>query len=350
MPDYNERTVIMFDFFDEDFPLTKKQEEEYRKKLKEEAAESSAAEADLPAEEAALKTEDVSEKTVVSEAVFENASSESGVDGFEDVVIDRITVAEEAETDDTDSDFYGEDAGDVEDDVMSSDYDESPAVDYAAEIERIMNGGEDEEQPMQEDLKPYEPAIEPQSEGTYDEWSAEPENQAEEEPAAEDIEAEAESSADVSENEAEENSEAEKEAEPAEQSVKEEPEEKPAEPDYSEKIASLDEIEAHLHEELKSLGEKLDSMERVVDGMDDGEISEGFDYEYDDRYYAEEETPAYLHPEIYKTEKKQVPVKAAPKKPRPSGAEIDTGRIVRAGAAVAAAALAIALLGGKKDK
>ena len=114
----------------------------------------------------------------------------------------------------------------------------------------------------------------------------------------------------------------------------------------AERLASFDEMEAHLHEELKSLGEKLDSMERAVDGMEDGDIAEGFSYEYDERYFAEDETPAYRHPELYKPKE----TRPAAKKPQTKEPAVDMGSLLKAGAAIAAAAVAVKLLSGGKKK
>ena len=308
----------MFDFFDEDFPLSKKQEEEYKKRLEAEKAEQEQnSEPDSAAPEA---------ETPVPPAVVSD-----------DIVIEPITGIETVYPDDDDDGYDGE----------------------------------------PEDSKPAEPAHEPEPEpepipepeSTETEPEPMPELELTPEPEAE--------SAPMPEVETTPESEAEPEPEPAPESVPEEPnpatetvpekqeetadvndgEQPSAESDTApevgdigRRIASLDEIEAHLHEELRSLGEKLDSMEKVVDGMDDAEIADGFDYEYDERYFAEEETPAYRHPELYGKSGQTVknpPV--AVKKKQSKDITVNTGTLIKAGAMIAAAALAVSLL-GKRDK
>ncbi len=271
----------MFDFFDEDFPLTKKQEGEYNKRLAEDAEKAS--------EE---------EKT--------------GVIDLEGVTVDEPAAEE-----------FAEEAAEEH-----SEQEISAEERYAQEIERIMNGAEEiavEESPAEES-----PAEESPAEETAEESSDEI------------------SESDMSDDEPDDGYEAEENDEPVHEMPSGESEPMP---DISEKIASLDEIEAHLHEELKNLGEKLDSMERTVDNLEDGELSEGFSYAYDGRYYAEEETPAYKHPEIYgrkqPSEKKYLPVKVPEKK---VGASVSKQNLIGLGVAAAAAALALGLLrlGGKK--
>ncbi len=111
-----------------------------------------------------------------------------------------------------------------------------------------------------------------------------------------------------------------------------------------------DDIEALLHEELRSLGEKLDNMERAVDTMEFSENETSadaeFSYEYNEEFYAEEETPAYKHPELHQ-KKVVVPVR---KKKKPTAKNIDTKTAVQLGAAVFAAIAAISLLGGNDEK
>ena len=275
----------MFDFFDEDFPLTKKQEEEQRRLMAEEA-----------------------EKT-----------------------------AEEAPADEPA---------------------EQPAAEYAAELEKIMS---DAPEPSPDDIsiEPIAPA-EPVTDDEEDAPEPVPESVGDKiETAVESVEDTADSVTDAVESKAEDAVDAVTEAvesavenlevgvENAVENLSENVENPPEEvPEFNRRLADLDDLDAHLHEELKSLGEKLDNMERVVDGMEDGEISEGFDYEYDGRYYAEEETPAYRHPELHQ---KHTPAKAAK---MPSDGEIVLSRdtLIKAGAAVAAAAVAALILGRKKKK
>lgn len=144
------------------------------------------------------------------------------------------------------------------------------------------------------------------------------------------------------------------------------------------KFDSIDEMEAHLHEELKSLGEKLDSMEKVVDGMEDGELPEGFEYEYDEQYFSEEDTPAFKHSELYgkdavtgeeegikRTEDEYAPkitmtenkrfvrpvTPIASKKPAENlsfTVSVNKGTLVKAGLAMAATALIIGMAKRKK--
>ena len=67
---------------------------------------------------------------------------------------------------------------------------------------------------------------------------------------------------------------------------------------------ALDDAEEALRAELREIVEKLDNMEKAVDAMESARSDEsedtGFSYEYDERYFAEEETPAYKYPELYK--------------------------------------------------
>ena len=337
----------MFDFFDEDFPLTKKQEEEYRKKLEAENSEPQSPAPDEP--------EPVSE----------------------DIALDTIKVEE------PDYDDY--------DDEPDDDYDEpedgTPAESYAREVEKIMSGSEEAAENDAEEIadEPEQPSEEPESVSAEEtpEYAEpaeqpepeqpEPEQPEPEQPAEEahdDDDAPVLEKLDESElyggerpTEPEENDAVEHEMPPTEPA--------PEVPDISEKMASIDEIEAHLHEELRTLGEKLDTMERAVDGMEDGEISEGFDYEYDERYYAEEETPAYLHPELYgrsdeesasenraaniemsswKEEKKPAKKLMLPQVSKKKSASLPNIGAGTVAAAAAAAVALIALLGSRKKK
>lgn len=309
----------MFDFFDEDFPLTKKQEGEYNKRLAEEAEKASEEE----------KTGDIDlEGVTVDEPAAEEFTEEAG----EAETLGQVEEPEQAEQ--AAPQIEPEEASQVENIAEAEESAEEAAEEhseqeisaeerYAQEIERIMNGAEKiaaEESPAEES-----PAEEIAEESTGEI-----------------------SESDMSDDEPDDGYEAEENDEPVHEMPSGESEPMP---DISEKIASLDEIEAHLHEELKNLGEKLDSMERTVDNLEDGELSEGFSYAYDGRYYAEEETPAYKHPEIYgrkqPSEKKYLPVKVPDKK---VGASVSKQNLIGLGVAAAAAALALGLLrlGGKK--
>ena len=330
----------MFDFFDEDFPLTKKQEEEYRKKLEAENSEPQSPAPDEP--------EPVSE----------------------DIALDTIMV-EEPDYDDYDGE---------PDDGYDEPEDGTPAESYAREVEKIMNGSEEAAEVAAEETadEPEQPSEEPEAASAEEAPEETPEETPKySEPAEQPVE-ETHDDDDAPVLEKLDESElygGERPAEPEETDAVEHEmpptEPAPEVPDISEKMASIDEIEAHLHEELKTLGEKLDTMERAVDGMEDGEISEGFDYEYDERYYAEEETPAYLHPELYgrsdeesasenraaniemsswKEEKKPAKKLMLPqvsKKKSASSLNIGAGTVA---AAAAAAVALIALLGSRKKK
>lgn len=311
----------MFDFFDEDFPLTKKQEGEYNKRLAEEAEKASEEE----------KTGDIDLEGVT---VDEPAAEEFAEEADEAETLGQVEEPEQAEQ--AAPQIEPEETAQVEDIAEESaeeaaeehsEQEISVEERYAQEIERIMNGAEKiaaEESPAEE--SPAEEIAEETAEESSGEISE----------------------SDITDDEPDDGYEAEENDEPVHEMPSGESEPMP---DISEKIASLDEIEAHLHEELKNLGEKLDSMERTVDNLEDGELSEGFSYAYDGRYYAEEETPAYKHPEIYgrkqPSEKKYLPVKVTEKK---VGASVSKQNLIGLGVAAAAAALALGLLrlGGKK--
>ncbi len=321
----------MFDFFDEDFPLSKKQEEELKKRLAAEAVEVGDEAAESKGEKPAPEAE-----TVVIEAP---PADDSG-----DIVIGKI----ESELDDEDE--YGD-----EDDYIDGEED--------AEAETVE---EVEEQPEPAPAPVVEP-VELPPETVLREPSPDEAEKAEEQPAPEEQSAPGEAEAEeIPEEEipAEEHA-PEPQAEdipegPAEPQtdVQSEPpehvmpagaaEEIPGADEMNERIATIDELQANLHAELKNLGEKLDSMERVVDGMEDAEIAEGFDYEYDGRYFAEEETPAYRHPELY-GKRSRPAAKPAAAKPAQREIKINTSTLVKAGAAIAAAVVAAKLLGSKKD-
>lgn len=128
----------------------------------------------------------------------------------------------------------------------------------------------------------------------------------------------------------------------------------------SQNQASIDDVDAALHAELKSLVEKLDDMERFVDTMDFGREEPAdsddsdFNYEYDDRYFAEEETPAYKYPELYKKSEQPKPVRKKEQRSQSKSDNINLNinkkTLFKVGAIVAAAAAAVTLLGDKDDR
>lgn len=127
--------------------------------------------------------------------------------------------------------------------------------------------------------------------------------------------------------------------------------------DFPDKIPTIEDIDAALHAELKDLVEKLDNMERFVDNMESARTEEQdqadpdspeFSYEYDDRYFAEEETPAYKYPELYKKASSgQQPrhKKASDRK----NITLNKKNLLKAGAIAAAAIAAVKLLSCKDD-
>lgn len=118
---------------------------------------------------------------------------------------------------------------------------------------------------------------------------------------------------------------------------------------------SLDDIDAALHAELKSLVEKLDDMERFVDTMDfakddtSDSDSTDFTYEYDDRYFAEEETPAYKYPELYKKPERSKQMHKKETKSDNINLSINKKTLFKVGAIVAAAAAAVTIFSDKDD-
>lgn len=120
------------------------------------------------------------------------------------------------------------------------------------------------------------------------------------------------------------------------------------------KAATLDEaleedLDALLREELVYLSEKLDNMERAVDTMEfaEGENAKNgeFNYEYNEEFFAEEETPAYKHPEL---KRRHVPVRK--KKVAKNPYNIDSKTAMQVGAAVVAALAAYKLINPGKDE
>lgn len=271
----------MIDFFDEDFPLTKKQEEDMLLKAAEKEKELAAA------EEAENKTAENSDSDGEALSVSADESDiESGncsEASEEEIVSEEKTVSEDpkafAENETDDNEIKSEENGDnntAEAEIAEPETNEAPLDSGKAE-----SRGETD------------------AEIAADDFSEEPS-----------------------------------------------PAKAPAQKDG----ASIEDIDAALHAELKSLVEKLDDMERAVDTMEfsRSEESDGedFSYEYDDRYFAEEETPAYKYPELYKKTAEPVRKNSAGKQ---SGITINTKTLIKVGAIVAATAAAVKLLGQKDD-
>ena len=340
----------MFDFFDEDFPLSKKQEEAERKRLREleKSAEDDIVIEQPAADEPLIDLSDVTVEEPMDETPdFKEQYSEAlsaPISSEEEAVSEKLSdLAEKAAEDVPEeapeisdsapeaSDEENKEEPEASEDALSAPEEpdeqaEKAWEEIASDKERVWedialdNGEETAEQAE----KPWDEIASEKDEepdGNYDEWSG-----FEEQPAEE--------------------SEAETLPEPK----------------------SIDEIEAHLHEELRSLGEKLDSMEKAVDSMEDGELPEGFDYEYDERYFSEEDTPAYKHPELYgssnenedraskitMTPGKKPETKMLPVPVRRSRRNADNRNLMTAAAAAVtasiAAAVAVALFSKKKKK
>ncbi len=151
--------------------------------------------------------------------------------------------------------------------------------------------------------------------------------------------------------------------EPFEEDKEDEPEEAAEESaapavshdEYLARLRQMNEIEEQLQREIKSLGEQIDNVEMKVDNLPDeaqetieAEESKEFSYEYDERFFAEDETPAYKHPEIYKKSSK-AKAKAKPKS-RKGEMTINIKTLVGVGAAVATAIAAARLLSDKDKK
>ncbi len=125
--------------------------------------------------------------------------------------------------------------------------------------------------------------------------------------------------------------------------------------EYLARLRQMADIEEQLNREIKSLGEQIDSVEQKMDSLpdepvsDDEEEPEDFSYEYDERYFAEEETPAYKHPELYK---KPAQAKSTSKKKSSKNDEltVNVKTLLKVGAAVAATVAAVKLLSDKDKK
>lgn len=293
----------MIDFFDEDFPLTKKQEELEKKKLAEEEAKRAALEAESEDAKDELPEEDVQADETMPEETAEEISDEAFEEESYFGELDPASEEQDREPyeDDSDIDSYFEDESSVEAEEIF----EQPADDFEEEIEPEVA------EPLWDELILND---EPDAVISFSDESDD-------------------------------------EVEVAEPVFDEE--EKTDEAPIS--IAEEDaDRELSLHEELRRLVEKLDNMERAVDSLEQSSASvcePGFSYEYDERYFAEEETPAYKHPELYKKEA-PAPVKKTQAKPKKDNStiSINTKTLLKVGALVAATAAAVKLLDRKDDK
>lgn len=323
----------MFDFFDEDFPLSKKQEEEAKRKL---AADESVE---------PLKKDEPSNTSDIA-----TTEEEPYID------LSNVTVEEPYDDEPNFREQYqaaleaGAKADDAVDDIENIYLEEkmtdiSGHEDSAAEID----DKNDEENQLAEEMTPTETDIkddESSSKGQEVSLESLDSKQTGEQAAAKDSVIENQTPQEASDESAliadalNESSETSSEDNSVQEEVNERICEETAAVSESDESGSYDEwsgfddsheeksvskvldsaepktieeIEAHLHEELKSLGEKLDSMEKTVDEMEDGDLPDGFEYEYDEQYFHEEETPAYKHPELYSKEQQDDKEEHAPK-------------------------------------
>lgn len=339
----------MFDFFDEDFPLSKKQEEEYRKHLAAQAKEKDEeAEAEKPSEpESYISMPETSVE--IDDIVIGRIESEIGdEDGYDDEESDEFPALPETEPaeEKSASQIYAEHLGEIMNPETPLPVDEPEMTARDAEEPSDEQVGQ---KYAEENIPEVKDETAQSGEPIAEENDTAPENEAEQ---AEKVE----EAAETEKSAAEADEIAEIPAEPIASS------EIPEVEEINRRMASMDELEAHLHEELKNLGEKLDTMEKTVDEMEDGEIQEGFDYGYDERYFAEEETPAYRHPELYR---KRQPKKTRPQvrkikekekeqpeiiQPTDININITPATLAKAGAVIAAAVVAAKILKPKKDK
>lgn len=283
----------MKDFFDEDFPLSKKQEEELNKQS---------------------QTPKTLEEPIVEESKNPNIPAyDPDNDKFSYIPVDEDEPIDE----------------------MFS---------YTPPEEEILKEDE-EESAVESEEEPADEVVEEESEETDEEAVEEPDN----EPVFEEDPPEV-----LAFDFFDEPLEEEKEEEPAEE------EKAPAvsHDEYLAKLRQMNEIEEQLQREIKSLGEQLDSVEMKVDSLpdesaqpeaDEDEQAE-FSYEYDERYFAEEETPAYKHPELYKKPAKAKPKTAKRKTAKKGEVTLNVKTLLGVGAAVAAAVAAAKLLGGDDKK
>ena len=354
----------MIDFFDEDFPLTKKQEEmlAQQKKLEEEKkAREEAEKAEKAAELAATTEESTASKEVPTEVLTETAEPENEpaepveeapeiAEPVEEVA--EVPVVQEASEEVTPSeDLPVVDEAPVEEE-SEAEIEAEPVIEFVpTAIEpTAMEEDTDETEPEIEAMPESEPEAEAEPEIIPEEVS-EPETETVVAPVEEYVPDVNISFSDESIDDV---------VVPEEIAIDETEtvqEEASAEPDNS------------LRDEIQRLLKKLDSMEKAVDSLgqvkaasevlspvapmpaeDESENEAGFNYEYDDRYFAEEETPAYKYPELYKKPQKTT-VKKVVRKPKENDhtVSINTRTLLQVGAIVAATAAAVKLLDRKDN-
>lgn len=251
----------MFDFFDEEFPLSKKQEEEFKKREAQNRAENG----ENPPED------DIVIQNIPDDVIY-------GEPKIAEIDLSDVEIDEPYDEEDSDEpdEAPQENAFDEPENVSDEEADESFARQDEAENTEVSDAAET----VAEDEKETAPA-ETAEIVLGDDEALEILESAEDAPMDTPVE-EPDTNADEPEND--------------ETGRYDEW----ADIDGSEAVTiNQDPSDEHLRESIKALSEKLDNMERIVDGMEDGELPEGFEYEYDERYYAEDETPAFKHPELY---------------------------------------------------
>ncbi len=126
--------------------------------------------------------------------------------------------------------------------------------------------------------------------------------------------------------------------------------------EYLARLRQMADIEEQLNREIKSLGEQIDSVEQKMDSLPEEPVMadeyepEDFSYEYDERYFAEEETPAYKHPELYKKPAHANPTSNKKKAAKSDELTVNVKTLLKVGAAVAATVAAVKLLSDKDKK
>ncbi len=359
----------MIDFFDEEFPLTKRQEEEMARQ----AAQALASQAiTSEIEREAMKAVAEHELERLSIKLSADSSSADSLSADSDKKASEAQQHDERQPDDADSPQNIDAAKDAETTPDSGEPtpQDSLAKDVSGdngEYDRLYAPGQQENGevtadqtdglPESDDFK----ASRSEPENTY---SAEPEKNA-----AENKPSESEEDADDvivinedaekkrAETAAEKAAEAEKEKTDAKDSTNNEasPKQDPilAGLEALQPMKDIDAEDAALRAELAEIVEKLDNMERAVSAMEIANAGEsdsgGFSYEYDDRYFAEEETPAYKYPELYKKAEQARESSRPPMRKSRGVITINTKTLIKVGAVVAAAAAAVKLLGKKDD-